>query len=113
MDVSSFLALEKRKAEIINNFKTKIVSRRVLKSYSLELLNKLGTVLMTCTIMCYSLWAYGPEIGSSKSKFMVLTIPLVMLGMFRYQLLSNITDKNNLSILESPENVVLRDRQCN
>ena len=60
--------------------------------------------------MCYSLWAYGPEIGSSKSKFMVLTIPLVMLGMFRYQLLSNITDKNNLSILESPENVVLRDR---
>ena len=64
---------------------------------------------MTCTIMSYSLWSYGPEIGGAKSKFMVLTIPLVMLGMFRYQLLSNITDKNNLSILESPENVVLRD----
>ena len=58
---------------------------------------------------------YGPAIGGSKSPYMILTIPLVMLGIFRYQMLSesnqnSLENKYQLNILETPENVILNDK---
>ena len=62
----------------------------------------------------YSLWAYGPSIGGSKSPFMIITIPLVMLGIFRYQMLSDIKQnrifkKSNIN-LETPEKIIFTDK---
>tara|TARA_B100000282_G_scaffold156821_1_gene113127 strand:- start:290 stop:544 length:255 start_codon:yes stop_codon:yes gene_type:complete len=64
--------------------------------------------------MTYSLWAYGPSIGGSKSPFMIITIPLVMLGIFRYQMLSDIKQnrilkKSNIN-LETPEKIIFTDK---
>ena len=64
--------------------------------------------------MTYSLWAYGPSIGGSKSPFMIITIPLVMLGIFRYQMLSEIKQnrilkKSNIN-LETPEKIIFTDK---
>ena len=112
--LSLFLAVEKRKAEIVNLRNSKLNTRKVLKSYSLTLINKFEAVLTSSTIMTYSLWAYGPSIGGSKSPFMIITIPLVMLGIFRYQMLSEIKEnrilkKSNIN-LETPEKIIFTDK---
>ena len=112
--LSLFLAVEKRKAEIVNLQNSKLNTRKVLKSYSLTLINKFEAVLTSSTIMTYSLWAYGPSIGGSKSPFMIITIPLVMLGIFRYQMLSEIKQnrilkKSNIN-LETPEKIIFTDK---
>ena len=112
--LSLFLAVEKRKAEILNLRNSKLNTRKVLKSYSLTLINKFEAVLTSSTIMTYSLWAYGPSIGGSKSPFMIITIPLVMLGIFRYQMLSDIKQnrilkKSNIN-LETPEKIIFTDK---
>ncbi len=112
--LSLFLAVEKRKAEILNLQNSKLNTRKVLKSYSLALINKFEAVLTSSTIMTYSLWAYGPSIGGSKSPFMIITIPLVMLGIFRYQMLSDIKQnrilkKSNIN-LETPEKIIFTDK---
>ena len=94
--LSLFLAVEKRKGELLHLKNKKAINRKVLNSYSLELICKFESVLSTCTIMTYSIWAYGPIIGGAKSSLMLLTIPLVILGLFRYQMLSeNKTQENN------------------
>ena len=112
--LSLFLAVEKRKAEIVNLQNSKLNTRKVLKSYSLTLINKFEAVLTSSTIMTYSLWAYGPSIGGAKSTFMIITIPLVMLGIFRYQMLSDIKQnrilkKSNIN-LETPEKIIFTDK---
>ena len=112
--LSLFLAVEKRKAEIVNLQNSKLNTRKVLKSYSLTLINKFEAVLTSSTIMTYSLWAYGPSIGGSKSPFMIITIPLVMFGIFRYQMLSDIKQnrilkKSNIN-LETPEKIIFTDK---
>ncbi len=113
--LSLFLAVEKRKAEILNFKKGEEITRNVLKSYSLSLINKFESILTSSTVMTYSLWAYGPAIGGSKSPFMMVSIPLVMLGIFRYQMLSELNHNNlenqyHINILETPENVILTDK---
>ena len=109
--LSLFLAVEKRKAEIVNLRNSKLNTRKVLKSYSLTLINKFEAVLTSSTIMTYSLWAYGPSIGGSKSPLMVITIPLVMLGIFRYQMLSDsFSNSDTLNSLENPEKMIFIDK---
>ena len=54
------------------------------------------------------------SIGGSKSPFMIITIPLVMLGIFRYQMLSEIKQnrilkKSNIN-LETPEKIIFTDK---
>ena len=113
--LSLFLAVEKRKAEILNLQYSKVITRNVLKSYSLNLINKFEAVLASSTVMTYSLWAYGPLVGGSKSPYMIITIPLVMGGIFRYQMLSNIKQnriykKLEINLAENPEKVILTDK---
>ena len=112
--LSLFLAIEKRKAEILTMKNDKVITRKVLKSYSLKLINKFESVLTSCTVITYSLWAYGPLIDGAKSPYMILTIPFVILGIFRYQMLSekisNDTGLNCNNILETPENIILHDK---
>ena len=113
--VSLFLAVEKRKAELLNMKTNKPLTRKVLKNYSLKLINKFESVLSTCTVMTYSIWAYGPIIGGAKSSWMLITIPIVVLGVFRYQMLSENgyeEDEYRFSkcIVETPERIILNDK---
>lgn len=113
--LSLFLVVEKRKAEIFTFKNDKNYNRVVLESYSLPLINKFESVLTSSTVITYSLWAFGPLIGGAKSQWMILTIPLVLLGIFRYQMLSekfNKLDSNSykINLLETPENVIKKDK---
>ena len=80
----------------------------------MQLLDKFEAILTSSTVMAYSLWAYGPLVGGSKSYYMIITIPLVMLGIFRYQMLSEIKKnkiykKLNIN-LENPEEILFKDK---
>ena len=109
-----FLGIEKRKAELISSRGSK--TRAVLKKYSLPLLNRMESVVTTCTIMCYALWSAGPKLNGASTPWMLLSLPFVIYGVFRYQLISEISNApksdNILSHAENserPDEVLLKD----
>ncbi|MFH7241507.1 MAG: decaprenyl-phosphate phosphoribosyltransferase [Spirulina sp.] len=112
-----FLGVEKRKAELRLSQMKGGKSRKVLYRYSLPLLARMEGAVTTGAIMCYALWSSGPTVGGSPTPWMMLTLPFVLYGIFRYQLLSdpdeiarrtNGTDHGGQS--ERPEEVLLSDR---
>jgi decaprenyl-phosphate phosphoribosyltransferase len=113
-----FLAIEKRKAELrlseIKGGKT----RAVLKRYSLPLLIRMESTVTTGAFMSYTLWSAGPIVHGATTPWMMVTIPFVLYGIFRYQMLSDPKDivsetETNLGqgqYTERPEEVLLTDR---
>lgn len=85
-----FLAIEKRKAErrMLENGSTR-KTRHVLKRYSLALLHRMENVVTTGAVMSYALWSSGPAVNGATTPWMLLTMPFVLYGIFRYQLLSD------------------------
>ena len=114
--MSLFLAVEKRKAELTLFLKSGILTRKVLTRYSLELLNRYENILTSSTFVSYSLWAAGPSLNGADTELMLLTVPFVLVGIFRYQLLSSENIIGHDSILtkkvstESPEEILLNDK---
>lgn len=90
-----FLGIEKRKAELTNDYN--MVTRKVLGSYSYEWLQKMENVVTSAAVITYSLWT----IDSNQSSWFLLTIPLVIFVLFRYQQLSETES------VEAPEMLIL------
>jgi 4-hydroxybenzoate polyprenyltransferase len=112
-----FLGVEKRKAELrlskIKGGKT----RSVLKRYSLPLLTRMESTVTTGAVVTYALWSSGPQVNGASTPWMLLTLPFVLYGIFRYQLLSDpeeIERKSATSLekggqTERPEEILLKD----
>jgi len=111
-----FLALEKRKAELRIYKVSGINTRKVLDKYSMELLLRLESIVSTGSFMTYSLWASGPTLKGASTSWMLLTVPIVLMGIFRYQFLSDpsIRKKQIYQDLyvdsENPVNMFLHDK---
>ena len=109
-----FLAIEKRKAELRISINKGIVTREVLKYYSINLLSKYENIVATSSFVSYSLWAAGPSLNGASTSWMLLTVPLVLIGIFRYQLLSENKIQNNENFIiiksENPEDILLQDK---
>ena len=111
-----FLAIEKRKAELNFYIKESILTREILNKYTLPLLERYENLLATSTFISYSLWAAGPSLNGAPSSWMLLSIPFVLIGIFRYQFISD----NQISIIrkangkhistENPELILLHDK---
>lgn len=101
MLLALFLAISKRRHELLLLHAHKGTHRKVLDSYSSELLNQLNTIVTTATIISYSLFTFT----SGRTVHLMWTIPLVIFGIFRYLYLITITDKGG-----SPEKVLLQDK---
>lgn len=112
-----FLGVEKRKAELrliqIRGGKT----RAVLKRYSLSLLTRMENIVTTGAVMSYAIWSSGPQVHGASTSWMLVTLPFVLYGIFRYQLLSEpeeIARKSDTGVegggtSERPEEVLLTD----
>ncbi|MEQ9357376.1 decaprenyl-phosphate phosphoribosyltransferase [Coleofasciculus chthonoplastes] len=111
-----FLGVEKRKAELrlseIRGGKT----RSVLRRYSLSLLSRMENIVTTATVVTYALWSFGPKVQGASTPWMMLTLPFVLYGIFRYQLLSDPREIARRSDTveqggrtEQPEEVLLKD----
>ena len=111
-----FLAVEKRKAELQIALGRGVMTRQVLERYSLPLLLRLEGLVSTSAFMSYSLWAAGPDLNGSSTSWMLLTVPFVLCGIFRYQLLSDPEEaerrraSNPDQTSEKPEEILLGDR---
>ena len=95
-----FLALAKRRAELVLVGADETPGRPVLEGYSLALVDQLVTIVAASTVIAYSLYTFTAR----DSKAMMATIPFVLYGVFRYLLLLHRRDLG-----EEPENVLLTD----
>ncbi len=95
-----FLALAKRRAELVLVGADQTPGRPVLEGYSLALVDQLVSIVAACTVIAYGLYTFGAR----DSKAMMATVPFVVYGVFRYLLLLH---RQNLG--EEPENVLLTD----
>jgi 4-hydroxybenzoate polyprenyltransferase len=95
-----FLALAKRRGELVLVGAAATPGRPVLEGYSLALVDQLVSVVAACTVISYSLYTFTAR----DSKAMMVTIPFVVFGVFRYLVLVHRQDLG-----EEPEEVLLRD----
>ncbi len=95
-----FLALGKRRAELVLVGADRAPGRAVLTGYSLALVDQLVSVVAASTVIAYSLYTFTAR----DSNAMMATIPFVVYGVFRYLLLLH---RHGLG--EEPENVLLTD----
>jgi len=86
--VAIFLALGKRRHEVVILCKDAACHRPVLENYSVALLDQLLQVVTTSTFIFYCLYSVrgNPAIGLQPEK-MMCTIPVVTYGIFRYMYL--------------------------
>jgi 4-hydroxybenzoate polyprenyltransferase len=115
--LAMFLGVEKRKAELRLTQLKGTKPRAVLRRYSLELLERMENIVTSGTLVTYTLWSSGPNLNGASTSWMLLTLPFVLYGIFRYQLLSdpqeiatsigNEVDLGGRS--ERPEEVLLKD----
>jgi 4-hydroxybenzoate polyprenyltransferase len=96
-----FLALAKRRGELVLVGAEATPGRPVLEGYSLALVDQLVSVVAACTVIAYSLYTFTAR----DSKALMATIPFVVFGVFRYLLLIHRQDLG-----EEPEEVLLRDK---
>jgi 4-hydroxybenzoate polyprenyltransferase len=96
-----FLGLAKRRGELMLVAADRTPGRPVLEGYSLALVDQLVSVVAASTVIAYSLYTFTAR----DSKTMMVTIPFVLFGVFRYLLLIQRDDLG-----EEPENVLLGDR---
>lgn len=96
-----FLALNKRKNELLVMSDRAGEHRKILEQYTPELINSMLSVITSTTVMSYSLYTFS----AGKSGYMMLTIPFVLYGIFRYQYLVATRDMGG-----SPELTLFKDK---
>ena len=98
-----FIGLGKRRAELVLQIDNSNESRPVLDGYSIGLLDQLINIVSGTTIMAYSLYTFSaPNLPENHS--MMLTIPFVLYGIFRYLYLIQVGKGG------APEDIALTDR---
>jgi 4-hydroxybenzoate polyprenyltransferase len=99
-----FIGFGKRRAEILLLADEANSHRKVLDGYSLDLLDQFIVIVSSLTIMAYSLYTFSAE-NLPESNLMMLTIPLVIYGIFRYLHLIHVEKLGG-----APEELVIRDK---
>ena len=98
-----FIGLGKRRAELVLQKNEMGGSRPVLDGYTINLLDQLINIVSSTTIVAYSLYTFSaPNLPENHS--MMLTIPFVVYGIFRYLYLIQIGQGG------APEDIALSDR---
>jgi 4-hydroxybenzoate polyprenyltransferase len=101
-----FLAISKRRHELVYLDNGGLSHRTVLGQYSKQLLDQFIAIVTASTIIAYSIYTIAPEtVTKFHSKNLVLTIPFVLYGILRYLYL--IYQKQ---LGGSPERVLLEDK---
>src|SRR5207253_3014352 len=99
------IALGKRRTELETlGVEAAVGHRRNLQSYSLEFIDQLIMVISSAALMTYALYTFSAE-NLPKSHSMMVTIPVVLYGLFRYLFLVREGD-----VGASPEDLLFRDR---
>jgi 4-hydroxybenzoate polyprenyltransferase len=96
--LSLFLAFTKRRQELLGT--EGAATREVLGQYSVGFLDQVIMIVTAATLTSYFLYTF-----SAHSQWMMITIPFVLFGIFRYLLLSQTYGKG-----EEPEQIIWSDK---
>ena len=104
--ISLFLALAKRRHEIVLLENSANNHRAILSEYSPYFLDQMIAVVTASTLMAYALYTMSPDVVDKfHTKNLNLTIPFVIYGIFRYLYLVHQKEKGG-----SPSEVMLTDK---
>jgi 4-hydroxybenzoate polyprenyltransferase len=101
---SLYMGFGKRRAELALLAGGANATRKVLDGYTLPLLDQLITIVSGTTIVAYSLYTFSAP-NLPDNHIMMLTIPFVLYGIFRYLYLIQVKHSGG-----APEEVLLSDR---
>lgn len=100
-----FLALTKRRHELVLLGENASGHRSTLASYSPYFLDQLIAIVTASTLMSYSLYTLSPDVKAKfPGKRLELTIPFVLFGIFRYLYLVHQTEEGG-----NPTRLLLTD----
>jgi len=99
--LSLFLGFSKRRNEIVVLEKGAENHRKILEEYSIEFIDNMLSIVTASTVMAYSLYTFSTNSGNYN---MMITIPFVLYGIFRYQYIIYKKKEGG-----SPEETVLSD----
>ncbi len=99
-----FIGFGKRRAEMMLLRDEANTHRRVLDGYTIAYLDQLLVIVSATTIIAYSLYTFSAE-NLPRNHLMMLTIPFVVYGVFRYLYLIHVEGAGG-----APEELFLSDR---
>jgi len=102
--VALLMGIGKRRAELLKTGAQEGSTRKVLDSYTMAYLDNLLLIVLTITIITYSLYTFSAP-NLPENHITMLTIPFVIYGVFRYLYLVQVEERG-----EAPEEIVLSDR---
>ena len=100
--LSLFLGFGKRRHELVLLQDQAGNHRKILQEYSIPMLDQMITIVVSGTVMSYSLYTVEGPTGDHR---LIVTIPFVLYGVFRYLYLVYIRMEGG-----SPDEILLRDR---
>lgn len=99
-----FLAISKRRHELVLLADNANAHRSILQEYNLTLLDDMTRLVTSVTAMAYSLYTFSaPNLPQNHT--MMLTIPFVLYALFRYLYLVNVRGEGG-----SPEDLIFKDK---
>lgn len=98
--ITLFMGFSKRRAELLmlkgGDKQDQALTRRVLDDYSPIILEQYIAITAACTILSYGLYTVSPKtIQLHNTENLILTLPFVMYGIFRYIFLLHRHSKGN------------------
>jgi hypothetical protein len=101
---SLYIGFGKRRSELALLADGANAHRRVLEGYTIPLLDQYITIVSGTTIIAYSLYTFSAP-NLPDNHLMMLTIPFVLYGVFRYLYLIQVKHSGG-----APEDVLLSDK---
>lgn len=104
--LSLFLALAKRRDDVVIYERTGMHMRRNTERYNLEFMNQAISIIATIIVICYILYTVSPEVTLRiGSDHLYITSVFVLLGVIRYLQLTIVDVRSG-----SPTHVLFHDR---
>jgi 4-hydroxybenzoate polyprenyltransferase len=99
-----FLGFGKRRQELVLLGESAQSHRAILEEYSVQFVDEMLNVVVSAAIVAYSLYTFT-AVNVPPNHMMMLTIPIVLYGFFRYLYLIHIRGET-----AAPDEVLLKDR---
>jgi 4-hydroxybenzoate polyprenyltransferase len=101
-----FLAISKRRQEMVLMSDEAKTVRPIFREYNLQLLDEMLRIVMTCTLIAYILYTIeAPSILLAGNNLSLVTVPFVIYALFRYLYIIHVRGEGS-----APDEVLLQDR---
>ncbi len=101
-----FLAITKRRQELLALGEISGSTRPIFKEYNLALLDEMLRMVSTSTLVAYILYTIeSPSVLLANTNLALITVPFVLYGLFRYMYLIYVRGEGS-----APDEVLLKDR---